>query len=251
MRETAACVVIGNEILSGKIADSNSHYLAVMLRERGVALRKGWVVPDEFGEIIPVIREARDRFDWVFTSGGVGPTHDDITIEAIARALDRKLVVIPEIAAMLAPFADQPGHEARMRMALAPEGFFTVTDDALRFPVIGVENIFILPGVPEIFRQKVDALRFRFDGRPVALTNLFLDVLETTIAALLEEAVASFEGVEIGSYPVMNAGDYSVKVTVEASDATLVEQTVAFLLERFEPAVVRRVERASTVVSRS
>ena len=147
MTKTAGIIIIGNEILTGKTADANSHYLAKILRARGVTLRRVWVVPDEFDDIIEIVREAAERCDYVFTSGGVGPTHDDITVEAIARALGRELEVVPEIAALLEPGRGReshpgdppPGREARMRMALAPAGFRTVATDRLRFPVIAVE----------------------------------------------------------------------------------------------------------------
>ncbi|MBZ0251771.1 MAG: competence/damage-inducible protein A, partial [Candidatus Methylomirabilis sp.] len=224
------------------VQDANSHYLALMLREQGVDLQRIWVVPDEFEDIAETVLQAKDRYDWIFTSGGVGPTHDDITIEAVARALGKPLVVVPEIARLLEPYKHEPGHDARMRMAMAPEGYHLCAGRDLTFPVICVDNFFILPGVPEIFRKKIDAIRDVFVGERVSLTNLYLrELWETDIAATLSEAVAAFAGIRIGSYPVMNQDDFTVRVTIESRDPDLVKRTVEFLLARIAPEKIFKV----------
>ena len=162
---TAALVVVGNEILSGKVADSNSTFLAQQLRELGVALRRIVVVPDEVEVIAATVRELAPTVDVLFTSGAVGPTHDDVTIAGIARALGRAVVRHPSIEDMLQQYVRGPLNEAHLKMAEVVEG--TELECAeLRFPTFRVENIYVLPGIPEIFREKVVALRDRFAGAP-------------------------------------------------------------------------------------
>src|SRR2546425_9266269 len=153
MPKTAGIILIGNEILSGKIADVNAAYLCRELRQLGVDVRRISVVPDEV-ELIAreVVTQSRD-FDVVFTSGGVGPTHDDVTIEGVARAMGVPVVRHPTLVALLERYYGGSVTEASLRMTEMPEGAELV-GQSLRFPTILMGNVYVLPGVPEIFRQK-------------------------------------------------------------------------------------------------
>src|SRR5262245_49765860 len=159
MAKTAAIVLIGNEILSGKVVDANAAYLCRELRALGVDVKRIAVIPDEIDVIAAEIAAASRGYDVVFTSGGVGPTHDDVTIEGVARAVGVPVIRHPRLVALLQDFYRDRGTEltdARLKMAEVPEGAELVEDETLRFPGVAVRNIYILPGVPEIFRQKFD-----------------------------------------------------------------------------------------------
>jgi len=184
--------MVGNEILTGKIEDTNTRYLARRLFELGIALRQVVVCPDELDIIVRELNHLRAAHDMVFTSGGVGPTHDDITIDAVAAAFGRPVVESPEIAAMIrAHFGDivTPAH---LRMANMPEGAELVRNAKSGWPTVLCENVYILPGVPEIFERKLDALRERLDeGQRFFNQTVYTHCDEGEIAALLTELGSS------------------------------------------------------------
>jgi len=238
---TAALVVVGNEILSGKVADSNSTFLAQQLRELGVALRRIVVVPDEVEVIAETVRELAPTVDVLFTSGGVGPTHDDVTIAGVARALGRAVVRHPSIEDMLQQYVRGPLNEAHLKMAEVVEG--TELECAeLRFPTFRVENIYVLPGIPEIFREKVVALRGRFAGAPFHLRIIYLREMESAIAAHLNRTLEEFPELLLGSYPTLNNPEYRVRVTLESKNAAYVERALVALLALLPPDSVVRTE---------
>lgn len=238
---TAALVVVGNEILSGKVADSNSTFLAQQLRELGVALRRIVVVPDEVDVIAQTVRELAPTVDVLFTSGGVGPTHDDVTIAGVARALDRAVVRHPAIEDMLQRYVRGPLNDAHLKMAEVVEGT-ELECEQLRFPTFRVENIYVLPGIPEIFREKVVALRERFAGAPFHLRIVYLRDMESAIAAHLNRVLEDFPELMLGSYPTLNDPEYRVRITLESKDAAYVEQALAALLALLPPNSVVRTE---------
>src|SRR5215468_5910884 len=157
-QKTAAIVVIGNEILSGKSEDKNANFLIGELYRLGVALRRIVVIPDDVEDIARTVRECAANFDYVFTSGGVGPTHDDVTIEGVAKAFNRSVIRHPELEAMLRGYFGDGADEARLRMADMPEGSELIREKGLRWPVLATENVYVLPGVPELFRSKFEAI---------------------------------------------------------------------------------------------
>src|SRR5262245_51961380 len=159
MRErTAAVVVIGNEILTGKSQDMNATYLIGELYKLGVALRRIVVIPDDIDEIARAVRECSEKFDFVLTSGGVGPTHDDVTIAGIARAFNREIVRHPELEKLISHYCGGNLEEAHIRMTEVPEGAKLIRDSGIKWPVLTIENVYVLPGVPEHFRAKFDAM---------------------------------------------------------------------------------------------
>jgi molybdenum cofactor synthesis domain-containing protein len=240
--QSAGVVVIGNEILSGKVVDTNSPYLATELRALGVTLRRIAVVPDELPLIAAEVRAQHETYDVVFTSGGVGPTHDDVTIEGIAIALGRKVVVHPDIAAKLTSFYGDKINAARLKMAEVPEGAELLPDVSLNFPTIKVENIYILPGIPEIFRSKFDGLKPRLGADPYCLKVVYTRVAEGTIAEFLNATMREFPELLLGSYPKINHPEYMVKVTLESKDAGYVGRAFAHLLGVLPEGSVVRTE---------
>jgi len=239
---SAGVVVIGNEILSGKVADTNSPFLAGELRPLGVTLRRISTIPDELPLIASEVRQHHEAYDLVFTSGGVGPTHDDVTIEGVAMALGRKVIVHPDIADKLKTFYGEKINAARLKMAEVPEGAELITDVSLNFPTIKVENVYILPGIPEIFRSKFESLKARFNADPYCLKVVYTRVGEGTIAEYLNDTLRTFPELLLGSYPKINHPEYMVKVTLESKDAGYVGRAFAHLLAVLPEGSVVRTE---------
>jgi FAD synthetase len=241
MAKTAAIVLIGNEILSGKIADANAPYLCRELRELGVDVRRVSVVPDEVDVIATELAACTRAWDIVFTSGGVGPTHDDVTMEGVARALGVPVVRHPALVELLRQYYGDRLTETHLKMAEIPEGAELVGSDRLRFPTIVAGNVFILPGVPEIFRQKFEAIRERFRGTPYYLRNVFVSIGEGTLADYLNALLRDFPTLLLGSYPELANPEYRVKVTLESRDPGYLERALEAFLAHLPAAAVVKV----------
>lgn len=239
---TAGIVVIGNEILSGKVTDSNSPYLAEELRRLGVELRRITTIPDELDVIGATVREFHEAFDYVFTSGGVGPTHDDLTIEGIARGLGRPVVRHPEMEATIRRYLADSVNAAHLKMAEVPEGAELVPDAKLGFPTIKLENIYILPGIPEILRKKFEGLRERFADAPYHMRVIYSRHSESMIAESLHQALAEFPDLLLGSYPTMADPEYLVKLTMESKDDDYVQRAFDRLVALLPAGSVVRTE---------
>jgi molybdenum cofactor synthesis domain-containing protein len=241
MPKTAGIILIGNEILSGKIKDENAAYLCRELRALGVDVRRIAVIPDEVALIADEVAAFTEAFDLVFTSGGVGPTHDDVTIEGVARAMAVPVVRHPELVALLERYYRDRITEATLRMAEIPESAELITGGTLRFPTILMRNVYVLPGVPEIFRQKFDALRERFRDQPFHLKNVFVRIGEGTLADYLNRLLESFPLLQVGSYPEFSNPEYQVKVTLESRDGGYLEQALGDFLARLPADAVVKV----------
>src|SRR5213594_2832417 len=241
MPKTAGIILIGNEILSGKTVDANAAYLCRELRELGVEVRRVVVIPDEVSLIAEEVAAFSKAFDLVFTSGGVGPTHDDVTIEGVARAMGVPVVRHPALVALLERYYADKVTDAALRMAEIPEGAELVGGEPLRFPTILMRNVYILPGVPEIFRQKFEAIRERFRDEPIHLRNVFVSIGEGTLAEHLNELLTDFPLLLLGSYPEFSNPEYKVKVTLESRDPGYLDKGLAELLRRLPPVAVVKV----------
>jgi molybdenum cofactor synthesis domain-containing protein len=239
---TAGVVVIGNEILSGKVTDTNSPFLAQELRKLGVSLRRIVTIPDELDIIAQAVREFHETFDHVFTSGGVGPTHDDVTIEGIARGLGRRVIRHPDMESNIRQFVQGELNAAHLKMAEVPEGAELLTDENLRFPTIRVENIYILPGIPEILRKKFEGLRPLFAAEPYHLRVIYTRFSESMIAESLNQTVVEFPDLLLGSYPKIGDPEYMVKLTMESKDAPYVQRAFDRLLVLLPAGSVVRTE---------
>ncbi len=226
-----SALIIGNEVLTAKVTEANGAHLIRRLRERGVPLQSVHFVRDEVDEIIEQLVLCRRRARYVITSGGVGPTHDDVTVRAVARALRREVVRLPEMEARLRSFygARAMPPEA-LRMAEAPAGSRLIACDDTRFPVLACDDTYLLPGVPALFRVQLEAVLPTLPGVPQVLRQLFLDARESEIAAALDAVALGRPQVAIGSYPTWgDQADHLVKLTVEHPDAREVEAAVAEL----------------------
>lgn len=243
MRETtAALIVVGNEILSGKVIDSNSAFLARELRKVGATLRRVLVIPDELDEIAAAVREMAPRYDVLFTSGGVGPTHDDVTIEGVALGLGRKVVRHPVMEQKLRELFKDRINEPRLKMADVPEGGEMIFEGGLAFPTLKVENLYILPGIPELFEAKLLSIRDRFAADPFHLRVVYSGEMETAIAHHLNQTLAEYPELLLGSYPKYGDAEYRVRITLESKDPEYVERALARLLALLGPGAVIRTE---------
>jgi molybdenum cofactor synthesis domain-containing protein len=238
---TAAIVLIGNELLSGKFRDENAAWLAGRLRALGVDLRRIVTVPDVEGDIVDEVRACAARYTHVFTSGGVGPTHDDITIEAIARAFGVPVVRDPSLEAILRGHFKDRLNDAHLRMADVPEGTVLRRGGPIAWPVVRFRNLVILPGVPEIFRAKFESIESEFQSLAFYLRNLWLNSDEGEIAKHLADVERDF-GVQIGSYPRIDHADHRVRITVEDRRPERVDAAVSALLDRLPASEVVRFD---------
>jgi molybdenum cofactor synthesis domain-containing protein len=239
---TAAALIIGDEILSGKVADTNAPLVIQLLRDLGVELRRLVYLSDAPDEIGPEVIGCSERYDAVITSGGVGPTHDDRTVAAIARAFAVPVVRHPEIEAMIRSYWGARFTEAALKMAEMPEGSRLLHSRDGLLPLVVFRNIYLLPGVPRLFAAKLRALRQELTGTPPHTSHLYLSSDESRIAPLLARVDQEFAGVKIGSYPRFEAADHRLWITVEGASADDVSAAVARLLELLPPAEVVRVE---------
>jgi len=233
---TAALLVIGNEILSGRTKDANVNYLARQLTALGIRLQEVRMVRDEEAEIIGGVNALRRSHDYVFTSGGIGPTHDDITAASVAKAFGRPLTLHPEAHEILLGYYE-PGelNQARLRMAHTPEGAELVENPISSAPGFQVENVFVLAGIPSVMQAMFGSLRHRLTGGQRVLSETIVAYLaEGHMAAGLGAIQAANPDVEIGSYPFHKEGRYGARLVLRATEPerlALVSDAVAALVE--------------------
>lgn len=229
---TAALLVIGDEILSGRTQDRNVAQVAAWLNVQGIRLAEVRVVADREEAIVEAVNILRARNDYLFTTGGIGPTHDDITVDAIAAALGVGVTHHPKAVATLERYYATRGGvtEARLRMARVPEGADLIENRVSGAPGIRIGNIFIMAGVPHITAGMLDALTGTLEGgRPVVSGSIGGWVAESEVADILRAAEKSHEGVAIGSYPFFREGRVGANFVVRSPDAALVDQCLADL----------------------
>jgi molybdenum cofactor synthesis domain-containing protein len=218
---TAALVIIGDEILSGRTQDKNIAQIALWLNIQGIRLKEVRVVPDDMDAIVEAVNILRARNDYLFTTGGIGPTHDDITVDAIAAALGVEVVLHEEASAMLRRYYETRGGatEARMRMARVPAGADLIPNKMSGAPGIRFGNIFIMAGVPHITAGMLDALTGTIEGgAPLLSHQVGCWVAESEIATLLRDVEKAHEGVQIGSYPFFREGKVGANFVVRTTD---------------------------------
>jgi molybdenum cofactor synthesis domain-containing protein len=222
---TAAVIIIGNEVLSGRTRDQNLPFLADALNAIGVRVREARIVADDEDAIVAAVNACRASFDYVFTTGGIGPTHDDITSAAIAKAFGVALVRDPEAEAKLRRhYRPDEVNAARLKMADVPEGALLIDNPVSQAPGVQMENVFVLPGVPAIMRAMFDGLRHRLQGgEPMRARTLAAFTTEGRIAAPLAAVQAAHAGVEIGSYPFVRHGRFGVSLVVRGADPVAVD----------------------------
>lgn len=241
--KTAAALVIGNELLSGKVADANVHVLARALRGLGVELRRVVMIPDEVEVIAREVKELAAAHDWLFTSGGVGPTHDDVTVLAVARAFGVNVVHDPTLAQMLRDHYQERCTAGHLQMALVPEGASLESHEGVRWPTIRYENIWLMPGVPEIFRMKLAIVIDKLVGGVGFVSrSVFTKMDEGDLKPLLDDVVERFPDVGIGSYPKWRDPTYTTKLTFDGRDAARVDAARDAFLALLPQGEPQRVE---------
>jgi molybdenum cofactor synthesis domain-containing protein len=217
---TACVLIIGNEILSGRTQDTNLNYLATGLNEVGVTLREARVIPDIAEVIIATVNEMRARYDYVFTTGGIGPTHDDITSECVAKAFGVPWVLHPEAHKL---FLDhyKPGelNEARLRMAHTPEGASLIRNPVSRAPGFRMGNVFVMAGIPRVMQSMFDGIKHDLKGgRPMLARTVSCHLPEGIIAKGLGEIQARYADLDLGSYPFYRRGEFGTSLVLRGRD---------------------------------
>jgi molybdenum cofactor synthesis domain-containing protein len=241
---TVAALIIGDEILSGKVRDVNTQCIIELMQEIGVDLRRVVTMGDEEDEIASEVRFCADRFDAVITSGGVGPTHDDRTVAAVARAFGVGVERNPDLERMIRSWWGDRFTEAALRMADIPEGSSLLYSSDGNMPLVVCRNVYLLPGIPRLFHAKIGALRGVLEGEEHAGANLYLSSDESAVAEILSDVDTAFPEVKIGSYPKHEASDdHQVWITVEAATPDEVNLAVDRLLELLPTDEVLRVDR--------
>lgn len=257
---TAGLLVIGDEILSGKVTDANAPFLIGELRALGVRLCEIAVIADDVREIAQTVSRLAARYDHVFTSGGIGPTHDDLTIAGVALAFDVPVVRHSGLESLLrgyytARLASHPdegpslaaSQDRNLRMADVPEGAVLISGVDLRWPVVMVRNVYVLPGIPEIFRRKFRVLSDRLRSTPFHVAQVLVRADEGELAAHLDVIAATYPALALGSYPRVEPAEdgHRVRLTLESKDLALVEQATEHLLRLLStivpPTVVGRL----------
>ena len=238
MNPTAAMIVIGDEILSGRTRDSNMHYLAGQLSEVGIDLKEVRIIGDERGMIIAAVQAMSSYYDYVFTSGGIGPTHDDITADCIAAAFDTAIDVREDARAILAAHYEKSGTElntARLRMARIPEGAALIENPVSAAPGFRLENVHVLAGVPSVFQAMVASVLPTLTGGAALISRTMrIERGEGDIAGPLGEIAAAFPLLSIGSYPFQKDGRYGAHVVIRGNSEDDIDAAMAQIAAAFE-----------------
>jgi len=235
---TAAILVIGDEILSGRTQDTNSHYLAGELTRRGIDLREMRVVADTEDDIVAAVRALSDRYDHVFTSGGIGPTHDDITADAIGRAFGVAVGVRDDAREVLQAHYDRQGTElnaARLRMARIPDGAALIENPISAASGFTIGNVHVMAGVPAVFHAMVASVLPRITGgAPVLSQSLRIDRGEGDIAGPLTDLAAQYPDLTFGSYPFIQNGVYGSNIVIRGADGARIDAAMGALAQLFQ-----------------
>ncbi|MGE0231584.1 MAG: competence/damage-inducible protein A [Flavobacteriaceae bacterium] len=240
---TAAVLVIGDEILSGRTKDKNIGYIADFLTAIGIDLKEVRIVPDEQDEIVSALNALRSRYDYVLTTGGIGPTHDDITADAVARAFGVGISHHPEAVRLIEARVGKGNlNEARLRMARIPHGASLVVNDVSGAPGFRIENVVVMAGVPAIMQSMLDAAAKDFrTGRKMLSLSIPLEVKEGDIADPLRTAQGLFSDVLMGSYPKYADGKFSIDVVMRGREMARIEEAKAAFLTALQASGMKGV----------
>ena len=228
---TAAMLVIGDEILSGRTRDANMHHLATVLTEKGIDLKEARVVPDEPETIVSAVNDLRKKYTYLFTSGGIGPTHDDITADCIAAAFGVPIDVRDDARKILAqayPNGEADLTDARLRMARIPDGASLIENSVSSAPGFSLENVHVMAGVPKIFAAMLDWLIPTLKaGAPVISETIRANMVESQIAGPLGAIAKTYPELSLGSYPFHEDGNHGANLVVRGRDVDMVNAAVA------------------------
>jgi molybdenum cofactor synthesis domain-containing protein len=243
---TAALVVIGDEILSGRTQDKNVATVATWLNEQGIRLAEVRIVPDDLQRIGDTVNELRAAHDYLFTTGGIGPTHDDITVDAIAAAFGVPVIVHPDARKILEDYY-RPRNleltEARLRMARVPEGAELIPNPSSGAPGVRMDNVYILAGIPPVAASMLEALTGTLEGgRPIVSVTVGAFAAESDVADILRETEGAHQGVAIGSYPFVKDGRFGANFVIRSEDGGLAERCAGQLRGRLADAGFEAVD---------
>ncbi|MDC3022645.1 competence/damage-inducible protein A [Candidatus Pelagibacter sp.] len=241
----AAILIIGNEILSGRTQDTNTSTLAKWLNSIGVKVNEARVVPDSEKIIIETLNALRKTNDYIFTTGGIGPTHDDITAESVAKAFGLKYEVHKEAYKILETYY-KPGefNEGRQKMVWMPSGAKLILNPTSGAPGFSIENVFCLPGVPSILKSMLGSLKNRIvGGKPILSYTISLKTVESEIAKSLKNVQTQNQDVEIGSYPFFQAGKLGVSIVIRSEDQSKIDDCNTQILKFVKEKKIEVVDR--------
>ncbi|MFC4270284.1 competence/damage-inducible protein A [Sneathiella chungangensis] len=243
---TAAVVVIGDEILSGRTQDKNMAWIAVRLNEIGVQLREVRVVPDIEAEIVAAVNALRAKFDYVFTTGGIGPTHDDITADSIAAAFDVGIDFHPEAMALLTRHYETSGiefNDARKRMARIPDGASLINNPVSKAPGFCIENVYVMAGVPTIMQAMFEEIAPTLHGGPKMLSRTIgAGLPEGRVAEKLGALQKAYPDVSMGSYPYFRQGEVGTNLVLRSTEKADLDAAFGELVEYLKGEGVHVVE---------
>jgi molybdenum cofactor synthesis domain-containing protein len=241
----AAILIIGNEILSGRTQDTNTSTLAIWLNSIGVKVGEVRVIPDIEKTIIDTINLLRKNYDYVFTTGGIGPTHDDITAESISKAFSLKYEIHQEAFKILeAYYKKGEFNEGRQKMVWMPQNANLILNPTSGAPGFNVENVFCLPGVPSILKSMLGGLKNRIvGGEPILSKTISLRTVESEIAKSLTEVQENNQDVEIGSYPFFQAGKLGVSIVIRSEDQSKIDSCNSQILKFVNEKSIEIVDR--------
>tara|TARA_B100000767_G_C19721829_1_gene517641 strand:+ start:764 stop:1513 length:750 start_codon:yes stop_codon:yes gene_type:complete len=241
----AAILIIGNEILSGRTKDTNTSTIALWLNSLGVKVKEVRVIPDIEEIIIQSVNNLRKNNDYIFTTGGIGPTHDDITAQSISKAFSLKYEIHKEAYKILEAYY-KPGefNEGRQKMVWMPENANLILNPTSGAPGFNVENVFCLPGVPSILKSMLGGLKNKIiGGKPILNLTISLRTVESEIANSLTEVQNKFLDVEIGSYPFFQAGKLGVSIVIRSEDQSKIDNCNSRILEFVNKKKIEIVDR--------
>ena len=241
----AAILIIGNEILSGRTQDTNTSTLATWLNSIGVKVKEVRVVPDDEKIIIDTLNLLRKSYNYVFTTGGIGPTHDDITAESVSKAFNRKYQIHKEAFKLLEAYY-KPGefNEGRQKMVWMPEGAELILNPTSGAPGFNVDNVFCLPGVPSILKSMLGGLKNKIvGGEPILSHTISLRTVESEIVNSLTKIQEKNKDVEIGSYPFFHAGKLGVSIVIRSEDQSKIDLCNSEILKFVNEKKIELVER--------
>ena len=245
IKVNAAILIIGNEILSGRTQDTNTSTLATWLNSIGVKVAEVRVIPDVEKKIVDTLNLLRKENDYVFTSGGIGPTHDDITAESVSKAFGLKYEINKEAFKILEAYY-QPGefNEGRQKMVWMPENAELILNPTSGAPGFSVENVFCLPGVPSILKSMLGGLKNRIvGGEPILSHTISLKTVESEIANSITQIQNQNKEVEIGSYPFFHAGKLGVSIVIRSEDQSKIDNCNSQILEFVKEKKIEVVDR--------
>ena len=239
---TAALITIGNEILSGKVVDTNSPYLCERLRGLGVDVERIVTIPDVVETIASEVKTMSERYDFVFTSGGIGPTHDDLTIEGVALAFGRPVEIDKSLEEKVRLAVGEDLNESQLKMAKVPAGATLIDSGDKWFALVVVENVYIFPGIPEALRTKFEAASDRFSGVPYAIKRVYVKSYESEIVEHLNALLEAFPDLILGSYPKLHQASHRVLLTLESRDEDYLQRALERLLADLPDGAIDKVE---------